>query len=130
LEEADALIFGIPTVNRDIPPTMWNVLTALTGVKLKTNIAGVFGSYGWSGEACAYAEERLRHLSFNLPHPAVRAQFKPRQEILADCFQLGSTIAEAVASRMPKADPATNLAGVPSGNKLVHDLNTLASLAV
>lgn len=53
LEEADALIFGIPTINRDIPKPMWDVLAYMSTVKLKTNLAGVFGSYGWSGEACS-----------------------------------------------------------------------------
>ncbi|MFZ4855654.1 MAG: FprA family A-type flavoprotein [Desulfuromonadaceae bacterium] len=109
LEEADALIFGIPTVNRDIPPTMWNILIALTGLKLNTRIAGVFGSFGWSGEACAYAEERLKHLGFTLAHPVVRAQFTPRPEALADCFQLGLSVAEAVNSGLPQEARTTLL---------------------
>src|SRR3974390_1922047 len=52
MEEAEALIFGIPTINRDIPKPMWDVLAYLSTVKLKTGLAALFGSYGWSGEAC------------------------------------------------------------------------------
>lgn len=124
LEEADAVIFGIPTINHDIPPTMWNVLTALTGVKLKTKSAGVFGSYGWSGEACVYAEERLKHLGFKLPHPVVRAQFNPRRETLDSCFQLGSAIAEEVASRLPRPVPTFHFADEVIGNELTQDTNS------
>ncbi len=94
MEEADALIFGIPTINRDIAKPMWNVLANLSTVKLKTSIAGVFGSYGWSGEACKMAEDRLRGLNFKFPAGFVRTPFTPLPEALDQCRTLGRTIAE------------------------------------
>ncbi len=99
LESGDALIFGTPTINRDLPKPMWDVLAYLSTVRLKTNIAGVFGSYGWSGEACKLAEERLKGLNFKLPVPFVRAPFTPRAEALEQCEALGRGIAEAVMTR-------------------------------
>ncbi|MSM39966.1 MAG: MBL fold metallo-hydrolase [Geobacter sp.] len=94
LEEADALIFGTPTINRDIPKPMWDVLAYLSTVKLKTNIGAAFGSYGWSGEACKMVEDRLKGLNFKLPVPFVRAPFNPRAEILKQCEELGKAIAD------------------------------------
>jgi flavorubredoxin len=73
---------------------MWEVLADLTTVRLKANIGGVFGSYGWSGEACKMVEERLKGLNFQLPTPFVRAQFVPRPEALEQCRALGQNIAE------------------------------------
>lgn len=99
LEEADALIFGIPTINRDIPKPMWDVLAYMSTVKLKTNLAGVFGSYGWSGEACSMGEERLKGLGFNLPVPAVRTPFTPTAEILEQCEALGRELAGEVLKK-------------------------------
>ena len=99
MEEADALIFGIPTINRDIPKPMWDVLAYLSSVRLKTSLAAVFGSYGWSGEACKIAEERLKGLNFKLPVPFVRAPFTPRPEALEQCELLGRTIAEEVVKK-------------------------------
>lgn len=99
MEEADALLFGIPTINRDIPKPMWDVLAYLSTVKLKTNIGGVFGSYGWSGEACRMAEERLKGLNFKLPAPFVRTPFTPRPEVLEQCETLGRTVAEEVLKK-------------------------------
>lgn len=96
MEEADGLIFGIPTINRDIPKPMWDVLAYLSTVCLKTNIAGLFGSYGWSGEACKMAEERLKGLSFKLPAPTVRTMFTPTEEVLVQCEELGRSIAEEI----------------------------------
>jgi flavorubredoxin len=99
MEEAAALIFGIPTINRDIPKPMWNVLADLSTVKLKTTIAGVFGSYGWSGEACEMAEERLKGLNFKLPAGFVRVPFTPRAEALDQCRELGRVVAEEVLKK-------------------------------
>jgi NADH oxidase (H2O-forming) len=99
MEEADALIFGIPTIVRDIPKPMWDVLAMLSTVTLKTNLAGLFGSFGWSGEACKMAEERLKSMNFKLPVPAVRAQFTPLAETLEHCEEMGRLIAEEVRNK-------------------------------
>jgi len=99
MEEADALIFGIPTINRDIPKPMWDVLAYLSTVRLKTTLAGLFGSYGWSGEACKMAEERLKGMGFKLPVPAVRTPFTPTAEVLTQCEDLGRTIAQEVLQK-------------------------------
>jgi flavorubredoxin len=99
MEKADAIIFGIPTINRDIPKPMWEVLSLLSTVKLKGNLAGVFGSFGWSGEACRLAEERLKGIGYKLPLPAVRAQFTPRPEVLEQCTELGRTVASEILKK-------------------------------
>ncbi|MBL0225265.1 MAG: FprA family A-type flavoprotein [Geobacteraceae bacterium] len=99
MEEASALIFGIPTFNRDIAKPMWEVLAYLSTVKLKTNLAAIFGSYGWSGEACKMAEERLKSLGFKLVTESVRTTFSPTEEVLAKCEELGRAVAEEVQNK-------------------------------
>ncbi len=99
MEEADALVFGIPTVARDIPPPMWHVLANLSSVKLKTSQAALFGSYGWSGEACKMAEERLKGMGLKLLAEPVRTVFTPTAEVLEQCRALGATVSEAVANK-------------------------------
>lgn len=99
METADALVFGIPTINRDVPKPMWDVLAYLSSVKLRTSIGAVFGSYGWSGEACKIAEDRLRGLNFKLPVPAVRFPFTPRPEALEQCEAFGRAIAGEVLKK-------------------------------
>jgi len=99
MEESDALIFGCPTINRDIPKPMWDVLAYLSTVSLKGNLGGIFGSYGWSGEACRMLEERLKGMNFTLPVPFVRVPFMPRPEAIAQCEALGRGIAEEVLKK-------------------------------
>jgi len=99
MEECDALIFGTPTINRDIPKPMWDVLAYLSTVSLKGNIGGIFGSFGWSGEACRMLEERLKGMNFKLPAPFVRSPFMPKPEVLAECEALGRAVAEEVLKK-------------------------------
>jgi flavorubredoxin len=99
MEEADAIVIGTPTINRDIPKPMWDVLAYLSTVRLKASVGGVFGSYGWSGEACKMAEERLKGLNFKIPLPFVRAPFTPRPEALALCEELGRAVAEEIMKK-------------------------------
>jgi len=99
MEECDGLIFGTPTINRDIPKPMWDVLAYLSTVSLKGNIGGIFGSFGWSGEACRMLEERLKGMNFKLPAPFVRSPFTPKPEVLAECEALGRAVAEEVLKK-------------------------------
>jgi NADH oxidase (H2O-forming) len=99
MEEAEALVFGIPTINRDIPKPMWDVMAYLSTVKLRSNLVGVFGSYGWSGEASRLATERLTGMGFKLVGDAVRTTFAPEASTLLLCEALGRSVAEAVLAR-------------------------------
>ena len=96
MEEADILVFGVPTINRDIPKPMWEVLIYLSTIKLKTNLAAVFGSYGWSGEGCKMAEDRLKSMGMKIVTDTVRASFTPRAETLIQCQHLGNAVAAAI----------------------------------
>ena len=89
MEEADALVFGIPTIARAIPKPMLDVLTDLSTVKLKATVAALFGSYGWSGEAVPMIEDRLRRLKLRVPVPGVKARLNPTADEFSACHDLG-----------------------------------------
>ncbi|MEJ2396138.1 MAG: FprA family A-type flavoprotein [Candidatus Thiodiazotropha sp.] len=59
IEEADALLFGSPTINGDAVKPVWDLLSSLAVVNLKGKLGGAFGSYGWSGEAVQMIEACL-----------------------------------------------------------------------
>ncbi len=99
MESADALVFGVPTINRDVPKPMWDVLAYLSTIKLKTNLAAVFGSYGWSGEACKMVEERLKGMGFKLVAEPLRAVFNPTTELLDQCRALGQAVSTEVLKK-------------------------------
>jgi flavorubredoxin len=96
-ERCDALAFGAPTINRDVPPPMWAVMGLLSSSALPAaRVAAVFGSYGWSGEAARLIESRLTGIGYKLPVESVRARFAPTPEDLEKCRELGRKLAAAI----------------------------------
>ena len=59
-------------------------------------VAGVFGSFGWSGEAAKLVESRLAGIGYKLPAESVRARFTPTDEDLGKCRDLGRGVAAAL----------------------------------
>jgi len=92
IEAADALLVGSSTIVGDAIKPIWDLLNGLTTVRLKGKVGGVFGSYGWSGEAIPMLEERLKGLKLRLPEPPVKAILVPTAEDLAACHELGRRI--------------------------------------
>ena len=90
MEQSDALVFGIPSVVRDIPKPMKDVLDYIGMVKLKATVAGLFGSCGWNREASKAAAERLQEVGLKLVGDVVPTT------VLDQCQALGRTVAEEV----------------------------------
>ncbi len=93
IEEADALAFGSPTINGDAIKPVWDLLSSLTAISLRGKLGAAFGSFGWSGEAVAMIEERLRGLKLRVPVKGVRAKLIPTPEELESCRTLGRELA-------------------------------------
>lgn len=77
MSEATAIAIGSPTINRDAVKPVWDLLSATDAITNRGKTAFVFGSYGWSGEACKMLEERLTGLGFRLSGNSFRVIMKP-----------------------------------------------------
>lgn len=75
--EADALLIGSCTINRDAPKIIWEVLSSIDAINTKRKPAGAFGSYGWSGEAVPMIKSRMDHLKYKFIGDGVKANFMP-----------------------------------------------------
>lgn len=94
IEDADGLLLGTPTINGDSVKPVWDLLSSLTVINLKNKLGGVFGSYGWSGEAVKLVEDRLRGLKLRVPIQGMRVKLIPTDEELAECNLFGQKLAE------------------------------------
>ncbi len=81
--EADALLIGSCTINRDAPKIIWDVLASIDAINTKQKPAGAFGSFGWSGEAVPMMKSRLEHLKYNFIGEGVKVNFMPTDSDLA-----------------------------------------------
>jgi flavorubredoxin/flavin reductase (DIM6/NTAB) family NADH-FMN oxidoreductase RutF len=107
VEECDSFIIGSPTLGGHAPTQIQTALGLVLANASKTKLAGVFGSYGWSGEAVDLLETKLLNAGYPLGFETLRVKFKPTPEILTQCEQSGIEFAQALKrakkERAPKA---------------------------
>lgn len=94
IEEADGLVLGTPTINGDAVKPIWDLLSSLTVVSLKSKLGGVFGSYGWTGEGVRLVEDRLRGLKLRVPIPGLRVKLIPTDDEIIECQAFGLELAQ------------------------------------
>ena len=96
LEQADLLLIGTPTIQRDAPPQVWHALSLISSVTPKAKLAAVFGSFGWSGEAVKMVEQRLLGLKYKLAADSVSFRFAPTEENIEACRTFAEQVANTV----------------------------------
>ncbi len=96
LEQADVLLIGTPTIQRDAPPHVWHALSLISSVTPNTRLAAVFGSFGWSGEAVKMVEQRLAGLKFKLAADSLSFRFTPTGENMDACRKFAEQVAGTV----------------------------------
>jgi len=94
IEGADGILFGTPTINGDAVKPVWDLLSSLAVINLKSKLGGVFGSYGWTGEGVKMVEDRLRGLKLRVPIPGIRIKLIPTEEEIQICREFGHEMAQ------------------------------------
>jgi flavorubredoxin len=92
--EAGLLLFGSPTLNNGMFPTMGEFLTYLAGLRPVNKAAAAFGSYGWSGQAVGLINRALEEMKLKLVHEGFRVKYIPDPEELAAARALGAKLAK------------------------------------
>lgn len=96
---AKAVIFGSPTFNNGVLPTVAPILAELKGLRFQNKIGGAFGSYGWSGESIDIISEHLKQANIPLVAEGVKAKWQPTPDDLSRCREYGKTIARAIQAK-------------------------------
>ena len=73
---------GSPTLGGHLPTQVQTVLGLIVGnTQARQLPCGVFGSFGWSGEAVDEMEQRLRDAGFKFAFDAIRVKMKPTAKV-------------------------------------------------
>lgn len=96
LASYDAILVGAPTFNAQMPIDFKNLFeeVSIKHINLKNKIGSAFGSYGWSGEAPQAVSEILKKFEMQVIEPPIRAKYKPDQQTLEACMDLGKRVAK------------------------------------
>ncbi|MFH1676787.1 MAG: FprA family A-type flavoprotein, partial [bacterium] len=92
-------IVGSPTLNGNMFPTVSDLLTYIRGLKPSNLIGGVFGSFGWSGEALKQVENIMNEMKIELVDSPLGAKYIPDSDVLEKCRNLGLKISEKLTAK-------------------------------
>lgn len=87
-----AVVVGSPTVNRGILSSLAGLLDHFIGLGFQKKKAGVFGTYGWSGEGVGILAERLGRAGFSVFDESLKMLWNPDAKSLEEAREFGKKI--------------------------------------
>ena len=96
IEKSSGFLIGSPTLAGHLPTQVQTALGIILSTATKSYQAGVFGSYGWSGEAVDILEGKLKDAGYTLAFESIRIKFTPTEATLQVCEETGIDFAQAL----------------------------------
>lgn len=96
---AGALLVGSPTLNKNMFPTVADMLTYVKGLQPANLIGGAFGSYGWNSMAVGQINDVLQSMGVELVGEGLDTVYVPDNEALHRCREFGRTVADRLTGR-------------------------------
>lgn len=106
-------IMGSPTLGGHAPTQVQTALGIVLSTADKQQLAGVFGSFGWSGEAVDILETKFRDAGYRFGFEPIRVKFKPTDGTLKYCEEAGTDFAQRI-KRSQKRRLKQNVAAIYS----------------
>jgi flavorubredoxin/flavin reductase (DIM6/NTAB) family NADH-FMN oxidoreductase RutF len=93
IQDCDAILIGSPTLGGHAPTPIVSALGTLLAEADRQKPVGVFGSYGWSGEALDLLTSKLSDGGFSMAFEPIRVKFSPDAATLKLCEETGTSLA-------------------------------------
>ncbi|MBA4323354.1 MAG: MBL fold metallo-hydrolase, partial [Odoribacter sp.] len=94
----DAILVGSPTINQNTLLPVYKLFSLINPLRDRSKIAGVFGSYGWSGEAPKIIIDNLRNLKLRVFEDSVALKFFPGDDKASTLKDYGKRFAAFVSA--------------------------------
>lgn len=96
VEKSAGFVIGSPTLGGHAPTPVQTALGIVLSTATNNKLAGVFGSFGWSGEAVDLIEGKLKDAGYRFGFDSIRVKFKPNDVTLQLCEEAGTDFAQAL----------------------------------
>jgi flavorubredoxin/flavin reductase (DIM6/NTAB) family NADH-FMN oxidoreductase RutF len=96
IQTCDGFIIGSPTLGGHAPTQIQTALGLVLSAAAKTKLAGVFGSYGWSGEAIDLIATKLQDANYRFGFEPIRVRFSADAAMLQACETAGAEFAQVL----------------------------------
>ena len=96
IRSCDAVLIGSPTLGGHAPTPIVSALGTLLAEGDRSKPVGVFGSFGWSGEALDLLESKLRDGGFRFAFEPIKVKFSPDAATLKTCEETGTALGRSL----------------------------------
>ncbi|OUL17625.1 flavin oxidoreductase [Nostoc sp. RF31YmG] len=96
VEKSSGFVIGSPTLGGHAPTPVQTALGIVLSTATNNQLAGVFGSFGWSGEAVDLIEGKLKDAGYRFGFDTIRVKFKPNDVTLQLCEEAGTDFAQTL----------------------------------
>ena len=90
IKKADGYLIGSPTLAGHAPTPIISALGTLLSEGDKNKPVGIFGSFGWSGEAIDLLESKLKDGGFQFSFDPIRIKFSPNKPKIKELEETGT----------------------------------------
>ena len=120
VSKSQGFVIGSPTLGGHLPTQVQTALGTVLRVGAQKP-SGVFGSFGWSGEAVDIMEGKLKDAGFPLAFPSIRCKFKPEEDMLFLCEQSGTDLAQQIKknARVKERTAAVKIAAAENASGML-----------
>jgi flavorubredoxin/flavin reductase (DIM6/NTAB) family NADH-FMN oxidoreductase RutF len=102
IRSCDAVLIGSPTLGGHAPTPIVSALGTLLAEGDRAKPVGVFGSFGWSGEALDLLESKLRDGGFRFAFEPIKVKFSPDAATLKTIEETGTALGRQLQSEQRK----------------------------
>ncbi|MDC3171249.1 diflavin flavoprotein [Prochlorococcus sp. AH-716-E13] len=90
IQNADGYLIGSPTLGGHAPTPIVSALGTLLSEGNRDKPVGIFGSFGWSGEAIDLLETKLKDGGFKFSFDPIRIKFSPNKPKIKELEEIGT----------------------------------------
>ena len=102
IRSCDAVLIGSPTLGGHAPTPIVSALGTVLAEGDRSKPVGVFGSFGWSGEALDLLESKLRDGGFHFAFEPIKVKFSPDAARLKAIEETGTALGRQLQSEQRK----------------------------
>ena len=90
IKQSDGYLIGSPTLGGHAPTPIVSALGSILSEGDREKPIGIFGSFGWSGEAIDMLESKLKDGGFNFSFEPIRVKFSPNKPKIKEIVEIGT----------------------------------------
>ncbi|ANV90744.1 diflavin flavoprotein [Picosynechococcus sp. PCC 8807] len=125
ISRCSGFVMGSPTLGGHAPTQIQTALGIVLNNADKNKLAGVFGSFGWSGEAIDLLEGKFKDAGYQMGFEPIRVKFKPTEVTLKTCEETGTDFAQAIKKAAKRRQPKQNVASTSQSDNLEQALGRI-----